>query len=149
MMRGADGNRLALTRRQRALIEQAIRDFAPTIEPPDGRPEQAMINLIVSLRDQNAIRHLRFDVGDGKHLSDLFQDPPALLNYLKTADVRGDLVPAVKGKPLIVPGKPAESAFITLLENPAHPMHTPFTQPDPATQKLRIDVVREWIEALS
>jgi len=50
---------------------------------------------------------------------------------------------------LIVPGKPAESAFITLLEDPAHPMHTPFTQTDPATNKPRIEVVREWITSLS
>jgi len=154
MMRGADGRRLALTRRQRALIEKAVGDFTPHVQPPNGQPggsgpEQAMINIIMALRGQNAIRHLRFDVGNGKHLSDLFQDPPALLNYLKTANVRGDLVPAVKGKPLIVPGKPAESAFITLLEDPAHPMHTPFTQTDPATNKPRIEVVREWITSLS
>jgi hypothetical protein len=155
LMRGADGRRLALTRRQRNTLEKASRDFAvqpPTpadTQPQSTEPEQAMVNLIISLRDANAIRHFKFDLGNGKRLSDLFKDPPALLNYLKTAKVRGSIVPAVKDKPLVVPGKPEESAFITLLSTAGHPMQVPFSQTDPGTGKRRIDVVREWIKSLT
>lgn len=151
LMRGADGRRLALTRRQRAIIEKATKDFAPPAGPgptPGGETEQAMINLIISLR-ANAIRHFKFLLEDGRRLSDLFQDPPALLNYLRTSAAKGDIVPAVKGTPLVVPGKPEESAFITLLSTPGHPMNPHFSGTDPGTGKPRIEVVRDWIRSLS
>jgi hypothetical protein len=152
MMRGADAQNLALTRRQIRILERAVENLAPA--PLQGGAvtaegaEKAMLDMIASLKN-NAIRHFKFDIGGGKHLSDLFQDPPALLNYLRTESVRGSIVPALKDKPLVVPGKPDESAFVGLLSTPAHPMQLPFSQKDPATGKPRIDVVRDWIRSLT
>jgi hypothetical protein len=149
LMRGADGRPLALTRRQRNTVEKAIQDFAqqPQPQPQPGGAEQDMVNLIVSLQG-NAFRHQRFDVGDNRRLSDLFQDPPALLTYLQTATVQGSIVPELRGQPLVVPGNPDRSAFVRLLQTPDHPMRAPFHDVDPNTGKVRIEVVRAWIQSL-
>jgi hypothetical protein len=151
LLRGSDGRFLALTRRQRRTVEKAASDFAEPAPPPVIPPssaEQAMRNLIESLKS-NAFRHTKFELEDGRRLSDLFSDPPALLNYLRTAAVRGNVVPGLKGKPLVVPGDPDASAFVTLLSTPGHPMRSPFSQVDPGTGKPRIEVVKDWIRSLT
>lgn len=150
LMRGSDGQNLALTRRQRNLVEKAARDFGeePQQPPQGNRAEQDMIRLIESLA-VNANRHTRFDAGGGRRLSDLFSDPPALLQYLKTSNAQGLASGPFRGKPLVVPGDPDASAFVGLLARPGHPMNVPFSQTDPATGKPRIDVVRDWIRSLA
>ncbi|HKV09290.1 MAG TPA: hypothetical protein VJ725_14195 [Thermoanaerobaculia bacterium] len=150
LMRGSDGQNLALTRRQRNLVEKAARDFGEEPQqPPQGNSaEQDMIRMIESLA-VNAIRHTRFDAGGGRRLSDLFSDPPALLQYLRTSNAQGLASGPFRDQPLVVPGNPDASAFVGLLARPGHPMNAPFSQTDPATGKPRIDVVRDWIRSLA
>jgi Ferritin-like len=148
LMRGSDGLNLALTRRQRSLIEKAARDFGQQPGPQAGNAaERDMIRLIQTL-SFHANRHLRFEVDGGRRLSDLFGDPPALLQYLRTATARGAVAGALLGRPLVVPGDPGASAFVALLAQPSHPMHAAFQQTDPATGKVNLDIVRDWIRSL-
>jgi hypothetical protein len=148
LMRGSDGGRLALTRRQRSMIERAIEQFDA---PPDtgGTPEGDMLNLVSSLM-ANAGLHAGILDDDARPLSERFADPPAMLAYLRSATIRGFLAPAsLRGQPLVVPGNPDASAFVELLNTPGHPMRTIFAQIDAASGKTRLQVVRDWIASLA
>lgn len=151
LMRGSDGLDAAVTRRELIVIEKAAQEFSQTPTPPPPPPNGSdvdMVRVIEELRF-HANRHLQFDLGDGVRLSDLFADPPALLNYLKSSNARGVGSGPFLGKPLVVPGDPAASAFVSLLERPGHPMRSAFAAVDVTTGKTRIDIVRDWIRGLT
>ncbi|HLL99606.1 MAG TPA: hypothetical protein VK400_01010 [Pyrinomonadaceae bacterium] len=153
MMRGSDGFNLAVNRRQLSILEKAIADFSseepqPPLEPEVTNPAEADLLRIITELSIHANRHTRFNTPDGRRLSDLFSDPPAVLEYLKTSNASGVLAGPLAGQPLVVPGNADASAFPALLERPGHPMRIPFQQVDATTQKKRIDIVRDWINAL-
>lgn len=155
MMRGSDMFNLAVNRRQLSILEKAAVDFSSEPaepvepEPPQQNPAEAHMLRIIEELSFHANRHTRFDTSDGRRLSDLFADPPAVLQYLKTSNASGLAAGPLAGKPLVVPGNAAESAFPSLLERPGHPMRTAFQQLDATTQKKRIDIVRDWINSLT
>jgi hypothetical protein len=145
MMRGSDSFHLALTRRQVDTIRAAT-TASPVVA---ATPEQNMHKLIDAFFNRR-MRHLVIPLGDGRTLADLFSDKSALLNYLRTAVAKGDRAGAAKGKPLVVPGKPEQSAFVQILRDPAHPMHQPFTEaPVADTGKSGLQIVEEWITSLT
>lgn len=147
MMRNSDGLHLALTRRQINKLRKALEIFTPAPEQPSA-PEQNLLNFINS-NASASLFHGGIPIGDGQNLSQLFGNPAALLNYLRTAVARGNIVPAVSGQPLVVPGNPDASAFVALISNPNHPMHGPFSAVDPTMNKTGIMIVREWISSLA
>jgi hypothetical protein len=109
-----------------------------------------MLNLVASLAAIAEVRHGLIQVGDGRSLSQLFDDPPQVLQYLKTATIRGAGAPAaLQGRPLIVPGNPAQSAFVQLLDTPGHPMQPIFAAQQPGAGKTRLEIVRNWIASLT
>ena len=145
LMRGSDGFHAALTRRQRNRVAKAVRDFSGA---PQGDAEREMIRLVETL-GFHANRHTGFDAGGGRRLSDLFADPPALLQYLRTATARGPRAGAFRDRPLVVPGNPDASAFVGLVSQAGHPMNAAFQETDPVTGRVRLDIVRDWIRSLA
>ncbi|HEV2764227.1 MAG TPA: hypothetical protein VGV38_14685, partial [Pyrinomonadaceae bacterium] len=155
LMRGSDALFAAVTRRELNLIEKAARDFSQAPAPPVPTPtptpnpfEQDMVRVIGDL-SFHANRHMKFALPNGQRLSDLFADPPALLDYLKTEKARGLGAGPLRDKPLVVPGDPDASAFVGILETPGHPMRAAFQAVDATTGRRRVDIVREWIRALT
>jgi hypothetical protein len=157
LIRGSDGLFAAVTRRELNLIEKAARDFSQAPPPPGPTTttptppnpfEQDMVRIIGDL-SFHANRHMKFALPNGRRLSDLFADPPALLNYLKTEKSRGLGAGPLFDKPLVVPGDPDASAFVGILETPGHPMRAAFQAVDATTGRKRVDIVREWIKALT
>jgi hypothetical protein len=147
MMRGSDSVHLALTKRQINKLRKVLLEF----DPSTGQttlPEQNMLNFIRS-HAFAALLHAGVSVGGGQTLSQLFADPAAVLNYLKTGAAQGDIVPDATGKPLVVPGNPDASAFVAIISNPDHPMNEPFSAVDLGTGKTGIQIVREWITSLA
>lgn len=138
LMRGADGRHLALTLRNLRLVEGVLDDLRASAQPQT--PREAMIALVERYRG-NALRHAEVAVG-ASTLDTLFDNPPALLAYLKREVVKGDRLPAVKGQRLVTPGDPTASALMTLIETPQHPMGERFTDADR-------EVVRTWIRSLA
>jgi hypothetical protein len=147
MMRNSDGLHLALTKRQINKLRKALQQFDPSIGQT-SLPEQNMLNFIRANAAASGM-HAGIPVGGGQTLSQLFANPPALLNYLRTSVAKGDFVPEVNGQPLVVPGNPDASAFVALISNPDHPMHDPFSTLDPTLNKTGITIVREWISSLT
>jgi hypothetical protein len=151
LMRGSNGLDVAVTRRELNLIEKAARDFGqlpPAPQLPTNTFEQDMVRIIGDL-SIHANRHMKFVLANGQRLSDLFADPPALLNFLRTEKARGLGAGPLLGKPLVVPGDPDASAFVGILETPGHPMRAAFQAIDPTTGRKRVEIVREWIRALT
>ena len=147
MMRGSESLHLALTTRQLNKLRKILQDFDPSI----GQitlPEQNLRNFIRSHAFAAGL-HAGVSVGAGQTLAQLFDNPEAVLNYLKTGSVQGDIVPPVTGQRLVVPGNPDASAFVALISNPDHPMNGPFSSLDPGTGKTGIQIVREWISSLT
>lgn len=136
MMRGSDGRHLAVTRRLIAHVERALGQLSggPTVTP-----EQAMLDLIAS-KMFGQIQHSAIPVGGGT-LADLFDTPSMLLQYLRTAKVTGNQIPEVNDRPLITPQSLSESAFLTLVTDPRHPMQSRFSSDDVA-------VIEAWIMSL-
>jgi hypothetical protein len=148
LMRGSDGSRMAITRRQRAIIERAIVQFdAPA--GPGSTPRQNMLTMISAL-SANAFLHASIIGDDARPVSDLFANPELMLTYLLASTVRGSRAPAaLLGRPLIEPGNPDASPFVQMLNTPGHPMQPRFAEIDSATGKTRLQVVREWIASLT
>ncbi|MDX1982976.1 MAG: ferritin-like domain-containing protein [Bryobacteraceae bacterium] len=147
LMRGSDGDRMALTRRQRSIIERAIAQFDA---PPAGTstPRENMLTMISAL-SANAFLHSSIVGDDNRPVSDLFANPEQMLTYLLSSTVRGPRAPAaLLGRPLIVPGNPDASPFVQILTAPGHPMQARFAETHSATGKTRLQVVREWIASL-
>jgi hypothetical protein len=145
MMRGSDALHLALTRRQVALIDALTQPATP---PVAGTPEQNLRKLIAAFSDRS-VRHLGIPIDGGRTLAELFADPTALMNYLRTAQAKGPRAGALQGRPLVVPGQPDQSAFVLLLRDPNHPMHAPFTDVTVAdTGKTGLAIVEEWVRSL-
>jgi hypothetical protein len=108
LMRGADGNDLALNRRQRSKLRRALKVFAPTVDP-GGSPEVAAMTRMIDTFQAMAGLHARF-VEDNRSLADRFADPPAVLDYLRKAVAKGSVATAagLAGEPLVVPRRSAE-----------------------------------------
>ena len=94
-----------------------------------------------------APRHAGVDIGGGKALADLFADLPALLTHLMTQTVIQDEVET--GNKLVVPGKPAESAFFRIIQRAGHPMRVKFALTVPGLAKTGVQVVEAWISSLT
>lgn len=140
-MRGSDALDVAVTRRQLSILRKAVKDFSqPSPEPPQANPAEADFLRVITELNFGKNRHTKFNLENGGKLSDLFDDPPALLGYLKMGKARGSFAGDILGQPLIIPGDSASSAFIKLLEKPGHPMQIHFDQVDSTTQKKRIDI---------
>jgi hypothetical protein len=146
MMRGSDSLHLALTRRQADKLRKAA---SPPTPPVAATPEANMLKLIDTFFSRRN-RHLGISVDATHTLADLFSDKPALLNYLRTANAKGDEAGALTGKPLVVPGKPDESGLVLLIRTPSHPMNGPYTTTIIAdTGKTGLQVLEEWISSLA
>lgn len=147
MMRSADGFHLALTRRQVSTVAQAAAALDEAVPGP-MTPEAEMIALVAHF-NANAGRHTDIDTG-GTPLSQLFANPPDVLAYLRRGVVQGfDAPPALLGRPLIVPGDPAASPFVMLLQTPGHPMNLRFAQPVASIgNKTGLQIVQGWITSL-
>ena len=147
LMRGADGNDLALNRRQRSKLRKALEVFQPG--PGASSPEDALLQMIATLSGA-AVLHSGFSE-DGTTLADRFADPPTVLQYLRKASAKGAEATAagLVGRPLVVPGDLNGSAFPNLISRPTHPMNGPLSSyHDPSSGKSGIQVVRDWIEFL-
>ena len=150
LMRGADGELLALTRRQRNKIVKAIEVFAPELNP-GGTPGDAMRRMVVHFRPF-AVLHSQFALGDGRTLADLFDDPVEVMAYLRNENARGSIASnlGVNGDPLVVGGDPDASAIITLVESTTHPMNSQFLNyQDQVNQLNGIEVLMGWISSLT
>jgi hypothetical protein len=141
LMRGSDRLELTLTRRQIALLRRAAEiTQGPTM------PEQLMLRLVEFFRSMAPLhQHI---ATDGGNLSSLFPTPALLLDYLRAETAKGPLAGAQAGRPLVVAGDPEASAFVALLRRQDHPMHGPFSQQVPGTDKTGLQIVEEWIAAM-
>lgn len=149
LMRGADGMRLALPRRQIEKLERAINIFEPI--PDDVGPVAAMKRMISSFASV-AILHSSFVQDDGTNLGDVFTDPEAVLNYLKAAKAQGGVAEdmGLDGQTLVKPGDAGGSPFVALLENSDHPMNGPLGgYSDQLSNVSGIEVVKNWITSLA
>lgn len=149
LMRGADAGHLALTRRQRNLVARAIEVFAGAAAET---PRDAMLRLVAVLGPGVAFLHTSFALDAGPPLSERFADPPQALEYLLQADARGGVATGLglAGEPLVVAGRPDDSALVRLVSHPQHPMNGPFSNyVDEASGANGIEVVRSWIESLA
>lgn len=143
LMRGSDTLQLTLTRRQIETIRRAATDN-PT---PVDTPELEMIKLIQFFQTMAAL-HGHIPADQGGFLSQLFGDPAAVLQYLRTEEAKGPLSGAEQGKPLVVPGDPDASAFVRMLRSPDHPMHGPYSAVVPGTTRTGLQIVERWIASL-
>jgi hypothetical protein len=149
LMRGADGNDLALNRRQRSKLRRALKVFAPTLEQ-GGSPEVAAMTRMIDTFQAMAGLHARF-VEDNRSLADRFADPSAVLDYLRKAVAKGSVATAagLAGEPLVVPGDPRNSAFLLTISRPEHPMNGPISSyRDSQTSKTGLQVIQDWIASL-
>lgn len=147
MMRSADGLHLALSRRQRDTVAQAATALA-TGPGQSGTPEQDMLNLIRELAPIGADRHDNVPTPSGT-LDALFEDPPALLQYLKTEAVKRPRHAPHVGQPLVVPGDPDASGFVRIIEGAEFPMHEQFAlQRSRLGNRTGVQIVRAWIASL-
>lgn len=142
LMRGSDTLQLTLTRRQTDRLRRA----AAASQAP-STPEQAMTTLIQFFREMAPL-HDHIPVDGGRFLAQLFAEPAALLEYLRTAVAKGPLSGTEQNRPLVVPGDPDASAFVRLLQQVDHPMHGPFSRIVPGTGKTGLQIVVEWIQSL-
>jgi hypothetical protein len=151
LMRGADGNNLALNRRQRSKLRRALTVFAPTPTlDPGGSPEVAAMTRMIDTFQAMAGLHARF-VEDNRSLADRFADPPAVLDYLSKAVAKGSVATAagLAGKPLVIAGDPQNSAFLLTISRPEHPMNGPISSyRDSETSKTGLQVIGDWITSL-
>jgi hypothetical protein len=150
MMRGSDGLHLALTRRQ---VDTVGKADAPAPGPgllnalpltPDDQLH-ALIDHFAARR----YRHALIPVDGQRTLADLFTDKAALIYYLKNARVAGPRSGNLNGQPLIIPGRPNESALLALIRTPGHPMHGPMTaETIGTTGKTGLEILTDWIASL-
>lgn len=148
LMRGADGNDLALNRRQRSKLRRALQVFQPA--PDQGSNEVAAMTGMIRAFQAMAGLHARFSE-DNRTLADRFGDPPAVLDYLRKAVAKGSVATAagLAGKPLVVAGDPQNSAFLLTVSRPQHPMNGPISSyRDPQTNKSGLQVIQDWIASL-
>ena len=105
-----------------------------------GAEQQAMLQLVERKRRQGSAFHDGVDVGSGASLSDLFADGKfqEVIGFLEASNAN---VPPFNDKPLVVPGKPNESAFFLHITDPDGAMAGRF-RPDEVT------IVKNWIESL-
>jgi hypothetical protein len=151
MMRGADGMTLALNRRQRSKIRKGVELFAPApVEPGTDTPQVAAMKRMIINFQAVAVLHAAFSEG-GATLADRFADPSLVLDYLSRAGAKGSVADAagLLGQPLVVPGDPAGSAFLTLIQRPGHPMRGPIGgYVDPGSGKTGFAIIADWITSL-
>ncbi len=147
MMRGSDGNHLALTRRQRDKI-RAASETPPQTPPTATTPEQDM-SALVSHFQSRAVLHTAISTdNNATPLSSLFADSTALMDYLQNAEAKGTLAGAQLNHPLVVAGNPGASAFFQLISRPDHPMSNPFSREVPNTGRTGLEIVERWILSL-
>ena len=149
MMRGNDGGRLALTRRQLSLIDRAITVFSTS--QVGQTPEDQMLTMISNLGAVFASLHSNFSL-DGRSLEARFANPPDVLEYLENAVADGGFAESLglTGQKLMVPGDAASSPFMQLISNPNHPMNGPLgAYEDPISSNNGIKIVRLWIDSLA
>lgn len=148
MMRGADSEDLALNRRQRNKIRKAMETFDPG--PLADNDSEATLKRMIGLLQWAAPLHAQFSES-GRSLADRFARPEDILDYLRVALAKGDVAVAakVKGKPLVVPGDPAKSAFLKLIKRADHPMNGPLSNyRDMGSGKDGISIISDWITSL-
>ncbi|MEO7536846.1 MAG: ferritin-like domain-containing protein [Ferruginibacter sp.] len=147
MMRNADGLYLALTNRQRNIIAKAIEQFSPNTD--SGNTSENNMMILIGTLKYAAGRHQAVNTGSGgETLTDLFDAPARLISYLKSANAKGARSGDQNGKPLIVPGKPEESAFFKFITTQNHPMNGMFSNSVPSLNKTGVEIVRDWILSL-
>lgn len=152
LMRGGDGNLLTLTRRQQNILKAAIEQFRAA-PPADYTPHGAMVRLIQKLGAFAGL-HAGVVVSSGTTLDTLFGDPERLLSYLAApiSVARGGVADSLglKGKRLVVPQKPDESALFMMITSVGHPMQTRFIDyKDDFSGENGVKIVRDWIESLT
>jgi hypothetical protein len=149
LMRGADGNDLALNRRQRSKLRRALKVFQPA--PDQGSPEMVAMTRLIGTFQAMAGLHAQF-AEDNRTLADRFADPPAVLDYLRKAVAKGSVATAagLAGKPLVVAGDPQNSAFLLTISRPEHPMNGPLSSyRDSQSAKSGLQVIQDWITSLA
>jgi hypothetical protein len=130
-------------------VLEAARELPPPGAGPVSGPVQAMLTLIDVLAPIGAGAHFGIDAGGGRSLAELFDTPRELLAYLEAETAKGAAAGPVQRQPLVVPGKPDESAFFALITllNPA--MRSAMAATVPGTGKSGVEVVRDWILSLA
>ncbi|MCG8404832.1 MAG: hypothetical protein MI923_06500 [Phycisphaerales bacterium] len=151
LMRGGDGGLLALTQRQLNIIKTAIDQFDNA--GGDATPLAAMKRLIQNHQFAAAL-HSSVDLPAGGTLADLFADSETLISYLsdpstvargRTSDELG-----FKDQRLIIPQEPANSALLTMVKRPDHPMNGPLTSYQDSVLGINgIEVIERWIDDMT
>ena len=147
MMRGADGQDMAINRRRRNQLRLALDVFRPTAA--EDTPVAAMERMILAFGAMAGL-HAGFSE-DGQSLAQRFSEPAKVLDYLTKAGAKGFVATAagLAGQPLVVPGDPAGSAFVLAISRGEHPMNGPLsTYQDAGSGKSGIQVVKDWITSL-
>jgi hypothetical protein len=148
LMRGADSNDLALSRRQRSKLSKALDVFQPA--PSGAGTEVAAMTRMIATFQAMAALHAGFSE-DNRTLADRFADPAAVLEYLRKAVAKGAVATAagLAGQPLVIAGDAPNSAFVRTISLPQHPMNASLSSyRDAATGKSGLEVVRDWITSL-
>jgi hypothetical protein len=149
LMRGADRGDLVLTRRQLALVAKAIEVFSGGGSGPVATPEERMLTMISALAAAATPRHGNVVTPPPGPLSVRFAQPRQVLDFLLTGLAQTSRAQdvGVQGRPLVVPGDPAGSAFFQMISRQDHSMSLQISGYRDG-DKSGVDIVREWILSL-
>jgi hypothetical protein len=148
LMRGADGELLALTRRQRAKVLLGAEKFRP--EPAGPQTPRGALTRMIQALQFGATAHSAIRTDPGDPLSSVFAQPDRVIAHLEIGKVQGSgpAAPFV-GQPLIVRGDPAASAFLKIVSTPGHTMQSILNNyRDPNSNQNGFQVLAAWIASL-
>jgi hypothetical protein len=151
LLRGSDGALLSLTRRQQAILRQAIEKFRPP-SATGTSPVDCMTRLIPHFAPF-ATLHSAIVLPNGNTLASLFATPGQFLAYLSdpASVALGALATNLGfgGEQLVVPKNPGASALFKIVTTVGHPMKPRFeSYSDPVTGSTGVIVVQDWINSL-
>jgi hypothetical protein len=149
LMRGADGELLALTRRQRAKVHLGIEKFRP--EPAGDQTPRGKLARMIEALQFGAAAHSAIQTNAGPALGSVFAQADKVIAHLESGNVQGDSPEAAPflNQPLIVRGNPAASAFLKIVSSPGHTMQ-PILQSyrDSSTNQNGLELLEAWIASL-
>lgn len=149
LMRGADGGLLALSRRMQAKVERGLEVFTPGNQ--SGNSPAAALDRLTAAFASMAGLHAGVPLPGGGTLASIFADPVQLKDHLRNGTAEGSqaIANGLQGQPLVVPGDPAASAFIQLIQLSSHPMNGAMSAyQDSVTGDNGIIVIQNWISSL-
>lgn len=150
MMRDASSQMLTLTRRQINTLRMAVEQFKPSSSGSND-PVVEMHTMITSFVWAAAL-HTNISTQQDGNLDAIFDDPDKVLAHLTAGVAQGNdaVVLGIQGDPLVVNGKPDDSAIVKLVNKSDHAMYAQFTNyRTPNGNSNGVDILRSWIESLS